>query len=220
MDVIAAVGVGMALGLKHAIEPDHVAAVATLLRREQGPIRAARVGAMWGVGHSVVLVAAAAALRFLGVAVPSRYAWFAELGVAAMLVLLGVFGARRVLRAVDGQAHDHDHAHTINSLQQTQTHLRALAVGAVHGMAGSSAAVLLAASANDTIGILPFTVLFGAGTVAGMSVATVLLGVVLGRASRRSERAHRALLLGASVVSVLVGIVLAAMLLRGGHAQG
>ncbi len=214
MDVIAAVGVGMALGLKHAIEPDHVAAVATLLRREQGPVRAARVGAMWGLGHSVVLLAAAAALRFLGVAVPSRYAWFAELGVAAMLVLLGVVGARRVLRGRD--EHGHDHAHTINSLEQTQTNFRALVVGAVHGLAGSSAAVLLAASANDTIGIIPFTVLFGAGTVAGMSVATVLLGVVLGRASRSSERVHRALLLGASAVSVMVGLVLAAVLLRAG----
>jgi nickel/cobalt exporter len=214
VDVIAAVGVGMVLGLKHAIEPDHVAAVATLLRREQGPVRAARVGAMWGLGHSVVLVTAAAALRFLGVAVPSRYAWFAELGVAAMLVLLGVFGVRRVLRG--RHEHDHDHAHTINALEQTQTNLRALAVGAVHGLAGSSAAVLLAASANDTIGILPFTVLFGAGTVAGMSVATVLLGVVLGRASRSSERVHRALLLGASAVSVMVGLTLAAVLLRAG----
>ncbi len=216
MDVIAAVGVGMALGLKHAIEPDHVAAVATLLRREQGPVRAARVGAMWGLGHSVVLLAAAAALRFLGVAVPSRYAWFAELGVAAMLVLLGVWGARRVLRGRDEHGHGHGHAHTINSSESTQTNLRALVVGAVHGLAGSSAAVLLAASANDTIGIIPFTVLFGAGTVAGMSVATVLLGVVLGRASRSSERVHRALLLGASAVSVMVGLVLAAVLLRAG----
>lgn len=216
MDVITAAGVGLVLGLKHAIEPDHVAAVATLLHREHGPVNAARVGAMWGLGHSVVLLIAAAAMRFLGIAVPSRYAWCAELAVAAMLVLLGLLAMRRVLR---GRSM-HDHAQTIHTVQQPQGHARALAVGAVHGFAGSSAAVLLAASANDTIGIIPFTVLFGAATVVGMSVATILLGVALGQASKRSEHVHHALMLGTSIVSVLVGIALAITLLRDGHTSG
>ena len=213
MSVAIALGMGLVLGLRHATDADHVAAVATLLQRELGTTGAARIGAFWGLGHSVVLIAAAALMQFTGVVVPARFAFAAELGVCAMLVALGVIGVRRAWRrGAPAEQHAHD-------IKTTHVH-RALGVGAMHGLAGSSAAVLLAAASNRELSPIAFMTLFSAGTVLGMALTTTLLGHALHRASRRSDRAHRSLLTVASASSIVLGVVLGALLLRGAAGAG
>lgn len=199
MSLVLALGTGLALGLKHAAEPDHVAAVATLLRRDQGLRGAARIGTFWGLGHSLVLIAAGALLQFTGLRVPARFSTFAELGVCAMLVVLGALGLRRARGA-------HTHGH--------RTARSAVGIGALHGLAGSSAAALLAAASAGSLGPLAFLVLFSVGTVAGMAATTAVLSVPLARAAQ-NERWQRALVRTACWVSIVLGLVLGALLVRG-----
>lgn len=84
------VGVGFLVGFRHAFEPDHLAAVTTLATRGRGLGHAARLGVAWGIGHTASVAIVAVALIVLGVHVPDRFYRIAEMGVALLLVLLGV----------------------------------------------------------------------------------------------------------------------------------
>ncbi len=210
MSLGVALSMGFVLGVRHAADADHVAAVATLLRREQGLAGAARVGALWGVGHASVIVAAGAVMTFAGVRISERFAVVAELFVCAMLVVLGAVGLHRA-RRVEPHTHDAHGSHEHGG----RSSLGALGVGAVHGLAGSAGAALLAAGASQSVGPIAFLSLFGAGTIVGMAVTTMALSVPLGRAAKRSTAGYRALLTVASVASALLGLGLGASLLRG-----
>jgi high-affinity nickel-transport protein len=207
VSVAVALGMGLVLGLRHATDADHVAAVATLLQREHTTVAAARIGALWGLGHGLVLIVAAALMQFAGVVVAPRFAFAAELCVCVMLVLLGVVGLRRARRT---HAEKID-THKIKSSQEN----RAIGVGAMHGLAGSSAVVLLAAASNEALSPVAFISLFSVGTVLGMALTTTLLSFALTRAARRSERMQTSLLTAASASSIVLGVVLGALLVRG-----
>jgi nickel/cobalt exporter len=208
MSAGAALSMGFVLGLRHATDADHIAAVATLLRREQGLGGAARIGGLWGVGHASVLVCAGAVLAALGWRVPPRAATVAELGVCAMLIVLGVVGLVRAWR-------DESPGPVRGTGLAARDAAGVLVVGAVHGLAGSAGAVLLAASAVGPSRTVPFLLVFGLGTIAGMSATTMAMSAALRGASSQSSRAHRALRLGASAASVGLGVVLGGWLLRG-----
>lgn len=218
MSLGVALSMGFVLGVRHAADADHVAAVATLLRREQGLAGAARVGALWGVGHASVIVAAGAVMTFAGVRISERFAVVAELFVCAMLVALGAVGLHRARRveSLAAESHTHGaHAHAHAHAHGGRSSWGALGVGAVHGLAGSAGAALLAASASQGLGAIAFLSLFGAGTIVGMAVTTMALSVPLGRAAKRSTSGYRALLTVASAASALLGLGLGASLLRG-----
>jgi nickel/cobalt exporter len=207
MSVGAALSMGFVLGLRHAADADHVAAVATLVRGDAGFVKAARVGGLWGLGHAVVLVSVGAVLAGAGWRVPARLATVAELGVCVMLVGLGVAGSLRAARE--------DRDASMESSSPARGGVGAIGVGAVHGLAGSGGAALLAASVAGPSRALLFLLLFGAGTIVGMSATTVAMSAALRRASSRSSRVRRSLLAAASAASVVLGIALGARLLRG-----
>src|SRR6185503_253403 len=90
LELVTSSGLGSLLGMRHALEPDHLAAVSTLVTGERSSAKAAWLGACWGVGHTLSLVAAGAVLVFLRAEMPPRAADGFELLVALMLVGLGV----------------------------------------------------------------------------------------------------------------------------------
>src|SRR5262245_11170825 len=90
LEVIAGSGLGSVLGMRHALEPDHLAAVSTLITSERGSLRAAWLGACWGIGHTLTLIAAGVVLLMLRAEMPAGAADAFELVVAVMLVVLGV----------------------------------------------------------------------------------------------------------------------------------
>jgi ABC-type nickel/cobalt efflux system permease component RcnA len=109
---------GFVLGMRHATDADHVIAVATIVSRERSLRGAAWIGGLWGLGHSVTILAVGGALVGLGVVIPPRVGLGMEFSVALMLVLLGVLSltdARRRVRRALGHRHDGeppaDHAH-------------------------------------------------------------------------------------------------------------
>jgi hypothetical protein len=210
---LAGVLLGLAVGLRHAFEPDHLTAVATLATETRDAKRGALLGALWGLGHTVSLVIVGIVLIAIGAALPVRLgAWF-ELGVCAMLVLLGV---RAILRSRElgprGPVHAHSHGDRTHVHAGADPHLhigrgvfalRPLAVGLVHGLAGSGAlTALVFAELPSTSARLGYITLFGLGSIAGMAAASAVVGVSL----RAMEGARRGITLVAGVVSIGLGI--------------
>ena len=207
---------GVLVGVRHAFEPDHLAAVSTLVTDARSAGRGALLGAIWGVGHTLALVIVGAALLAAGALVPPGLEAAFELAVALMLVGLG---ARAVVRAWrDGargplRAHDHGgdrHVHAAAAgghvhLGRWTLAWRPLAVGLVHGLAGSGAvtALVFAELASDAARVA-YIALFGAGSIAGMALASGLAGASLARLSLRDAHLRR-LAIVTGVLSIVVG---------------
>lgn len=193
MELLSVGGVGLILGFRHAFEPDHLAAVSTLAAGEHGARSAARLGAAWGLGHSLAVGAAVLLLIVLDIRLPDAVHRAAEVLVAFLLVALGVWTfARRQ------QRHP---APPLRSLRQS------FGFGLVHGLAGSgSIVVLVAAAAASHPARLASFLLFGLGTIAGMLVASLAVSQVAGSAGVHSPRWATAVRLTAAAASIAVGL--------------
>ena len=175
--LLAITVLGFFLGMRHAADADHVIAVTTIVSRHGSPLRAAVVGVLWGVGHTLTILVVGAGIVLLGWVVPPRIGLSLELSVGVMLILLGVVNLRAVLseaRAAHGHTHAHahgDYVHTHPHQHSPEVHphrpedtplarldrwlgglhpyelLRPLVVGIVHGLAGSAAVALLVLAA-------------------------------------------------------------------------
>jgi len=216
---------GVFSGVRHAFEPDHLAAVSTMVAGQRSPRASARFAAFWGIGHAAMLVLVAGVLMALERSMPERVANALELVVAVMLVVLGLDALRRAAKAMKrGPAFEHAHGAAAHAHPGTLAHvhvkgfsfaLRPLAVGTLHGLAGSGAlTALVAASSRSTSAGLVFIALYGLGATLGMAAVAGLAGVPLARLGR--SRVGSAALLGvAGGISVVVGIVWAVPFLRG-----
>lgn len=221
LGLLSIVGVGFLVGFRHAFEPDHLAAVTTLATRHRGLSHAARLGVAWGAGHTASVALVAVVLILLGVHVPEAFFRTAELGVATLLVVLGVSTlvaeARRHRRAL-GAPHAHAHAaHAPHSHDPAiRTVARSLWFGVAHGMAGSGAVVvLLVAAASSREAQFGYLLAFGVGTVAGMSIVSLLTGAVSGLAAARSASLARTIRVGAGLASAIVGVLLGWSVVQG-----
>jgi ABC-type nickel/cobalt efflux system permease component RcnA len=213
---------GIVLGFRHAFEPDHLAAVSTLASRQGSLWGAARLGLVWGLGHTATVGAIALVIVALGVRFPPALWPAAEVVVAALLVLLG--GAV-VWRYARGRWHLHLHAHDASSHLHLHSHAegaghahlhasadarRSLGFGVAHGLAGSGAIAVLVVAAAPSAGLrLAYFAAFGAGTILGMLAVSLTLGALVRFASRRGTRWATALHVGSACVSVVAGVALA-----------
>ena len=223
--IVAVLAIGGLLGLRHAFEPDHLAAVSTLATRPGGRRlwSAARLGLIWGLGHTVTVGGVALLIIALGVRLPAGLWPAAELLVAGLLILLGTLVIWRYVR---GRWHMHAHVHTaaaphfhLHSHAADPSHghthavvdaRRSLGFGIAHGLAGSGAiAALLVATIPDTMSRLVYFAAFSAGTIVGMLGVSLTLSVLVRFAAERSVRWATMLHVGAAVASVVAGVVLA-----------
>jgi hypothetical protein len=215
-DPLVGIALGIGLGARHALEPDHLAAVSVLAADGPGARRGLLIGALWGLGHTVSLLACGLAVTAAAARIPPRLTDMFEIAVAAMLVALGARALRRGRGA--GAAphghrgeHEHGHAHAAGPAGHTHVAPCALAispllVGAVHGLAGSGALVALATAALPTAGArVAFIALFGFGSVAAMSAVSGVAGWPLARLAR-SPAARRFLSVVAGTMSVALGM--------------
>jgi hypothetical protein len=216
LEIITTSGFGSLLGMRHALEPDHLAAVSTLVSGERSGCKAALLGVCWGIGHTLGLVLVGAALVALRTELPAHVADLFELAVAFMLVGLGlraIFHAAR--QGPNGPAHLHHHGRLVHRHAAGAPHLhvghwtlarRPLLVGAVHGLAGSGAlTALVLTTLPSTAARLTYMALFGIGSTAGMAALSGLLGWPIARFG-----SHHAVTRGVSLVvgtmSILLGI--------------
>jgi cytochrome c biogenesis protein CcdA len=200
--VIASCGLGLVVGMRHALEPDHLAAVSALVADEPRPHRASLLGALWGVGHSVSLIGAGALLLALRTQMPPRWADGFELFVAVVLIALGI----RSLRSIHRSRHSHTHVH-LGRL----TLARPFAVGIAHGLAGTGAITALAlATMPGRAAALIWIAAFAIGSILGMALISGVAGFPLQRLSR-APRAQSALLGAVGGLSLAVGLVWGAL---------
>jgi hypothetical protein len=206
---------GFLIGLRHALDPDHLAAISTVIVERPTRRRAAFLGACWGIGHSASLVGAGALLLLFRVSLPDRAAAGFELAVSLMLIALGVRSIRRSLHARHGEPVPHAHAGKVHvhAAGEEHFHVRSLTVarrpflvGVVHGLAGTGAITALALASMPTIeAALAYIGLFAIGSIAGMALLTGLAGVPIERLVRKPA-AHAVVMASVGVVSLLVGV--------------
>lgn len=216
---------GFLVGMRHALEADHLAAVATLARESRGVRDGALRGAVWGLGHTLTLFVVGGVCLFVGGVVPAGFARAAEAGVGAMLVVLGlqVFWRLRRQRVhlhahrhADGTVHLHAHPHAAAAPLDPERHhhshrssfpRRALVVGLVHGLAGSAALLLLALEATSSAWTgLAYIAVFGLGSVAGMALLSAAIAVPFAASAAWLTRVYRGLELAVGTTAVVVGL--------------
>ncbi len=215
---------GLALGMRHALEPDHLAALSTLLADRPRARAATWIGASWGLGHSIALFLVGGGLLLLRAELPAWLADLFELGVAFMLIGLGTRSIVRALRAgregVAARApHSHGGGPHVHTGPAHHLHLGRwtlargpLVIGLVHGLAGSGALTALVVSTIPGVGQgLLYMLLFGFGSVAGMAIVSGLSSLSL---ARMPHSPHVMARLGgaAGLLSLVVGVIWAAPL--------
>jgi high-affinity nickel-transport protein len=201
---------GLLQGLRHAFEPDHVVAVSTMIS-EQRAARA-RIGyaAAWGIGHATTLLVVCALLMLLRAKLPARLDAAFELAVSMMLIGLGGRALRHALRessVSQGEPHAHMRIHRhASGLPRGWRSIGPLAMGMVHGLAGSGAltALVVARLPSATAGVV-FIILFGLGATVGMSLVAGVAGVPLGQLLR-TRWGMPALLGVTGSVSLILGL--------------
>jgi len=200
-DPFTAILLGALLGFRHATDADHVVAVTAIVARERSLPRAARVGALWGVGHTLTLFVVGGAIVTFRLVVPPRVGLALEFSVALMLIMLGFANLR-----------------SRDETPAARTTARPFLVGLVHGLAGSAAvALLVLATVRSTLGALLYLLVFGLGTIGGMVAVTVLLAAPALYAGPRVARFQTGIRVAAGALSVAFGLVLAhALIVEGG----
>lgn len=164
-EMLAVLGLGLLLGLKHATDADHVVAVTTFVSQESSLLRSCWIGAFWGVGHTLSLSIAGLIVIGLKVTIPEWLSERLELGVAVMLVVLGANALFRTTRAAPVRSHSH-------------AGLRPLLTGMVHGAAGSAALMLLVLSTiRSPLEAFLYILVFGMGSILGMLAISFLLAL-------------------------------------------
>lgn len=213
---LAACALGFANGMRHALEPDHLAAVSTFVAGERSARATVRYAMAWGAGHGAMLVLAAGSLAAFRAELPASITDVFELVVAGALVALGVRSLRAAASAMrEGAALPHRHGdveHT-HAGPRDHVHVRGAAfarlpfvVGLVHGLAGSGAlAALVASHVSSAAYALAFVAIYALGAAVGMAALAGVLGVPLGKLAR-SPRAGAFLVGASAVVSLVVGI--------------
>jgi hypothetical protein len=243
-NLLAVVGLGFLLGMRHATDPDHVVAVTTIVSRQQSIRHAGLIGAFWGLGHTLTILVVGAGIIIFDLAIPVKVGLAMELAVGLMLILLGVlnlvgftqwitdrFTPRHPYAEVvhshphqhGSHRHEHIHAHAPEvhihleeapkgrlalALQKVGLYqmLRPLAVGIVHGLAGSAAvALLVLATIRDPRWAVIYLLVFGVGTIAGMIVITMAIGAPFAYTGKKFTSFNRGLAIVSGVVSVAFG---------------
>ena len=173
MTVFSILLVGLLLGMKHATEADHVAAVATLATRQASLVQTLQQGVAWGVGHTLSLMLFGGVVFVLGHAISPRLEQALETAVGIMLVILGADVLRRlIVKRVASHVHGDDLVR--------RWPLRAIAVGMMHGLAGSAALVMLSLKSLPSWSIgLGYIVVFGLGSIVGMALLSAAMALPL-----------------------------------------
>jgi cytochrome c biogenesis protein CcdA len=212
MTLLAILALGFVLGMRHATDSDHVLAVSTIVSRERTPLAAARIGALWGLGHSATILTVGGAIVLFGWVIPPRLGLSMEMSVAVMLVVLGIINLSGAISSIRRVAHRHHHAIERSTAEHTAppAKLRPLFIGVVHGVAGSAAvALLVLATIKTATTALLYLAIFALGTVAGMMLLTLLMSLPISALSRRFPHAERSLARVAGVASIAFGLFLA-----------
>ncbi len=224
---------GFLLGLKHATDADHVAAVANTVSKEQDIWKTVWIGVSWGAGHSVPLLILGTVILALSDIVLNRYESvvpYLEIAVGIMLVYIGISTASNVMRDKLNGAGHHDgiddepkvadskgtvsddgrRAGGFSAFGKPVLRGRSFAIGIVHGLAGSAAVMVgfLAMIESVWAGLF-YILLFSVGTMLAMGGLTIGMALPF-RASSTKQTLHSIITLASAALSFVVGVILIA----------
>ncbi|MFQ5573284.1 MAG: high frequency lysogenization protein HflD, partial [Nitrosopumilaceae archaeon] len=217
---------GLVIGLKHAFEPDHIVAVSTLISKQknnsqslkqrikEGTFKSSLIGAIWGAGHTTTLVLIGLLVYVLSINIPEVFFSGSEFLVGIMLIFLAfttlsnkkLFKIKHMHSHIhkDGTIHTHPHDHNGDHKHSHKSYL----IGCIHGLAGSGALlVVIAGSLNNVQDVLSFILIFGLGSVIGMTLVSSLIGIPFAL-SNKAFSLEKILRYVAGSVSFLIGITI------------
>lgn len=214
---------GLAIGLQHAFEPDHISAVTTQISKrkyktqavkqllKEGAFKSSILGALWGAGHTTTLVIIGLLLFLFSINIPSNIFLGFEFIVGIMLVILALttFSNKKLFKIKhihphlhsNGTLHTHPHNHDGDHKHTHKSYI----IGCIHGLAGSgSLVVLMASTLGDVETVLSFILIFGIGSVIGMTIISSLIGLPFAFTNKFGT-ASKALRYIACTASLLIG---------------
>jgi hypothetical protein len=219
-------GLGFVLGIRHALEADHAAAVASLSFNSRSISHTLRQGLAWGVGHTVTLLIFSSIVLLLGLAIPGRFAQGLEFFVGLMLLGLGIDVLRKIWTR-GWHLHVHDHAHhrphlhihahqKQNGQEPVTTHdhahpqgfpYRALFVGLMHGMAGSAALIILTLqTVISPMEAMMYILLFGLGSTLGMGLFSLVMAIPFWYTARSLTHWHHGMQICIGFLTIFLGL--------------
>jgi len=232
LGLLAALALGVVLGLRHSLDPDHVVAVSTIVSQYRNPLRSFWVGVSWGLGHTTTLLIIGIVIIALRLTISDRLALLLEFFVGVMLVGLG---AQVVYGFIKKKVHQHSHGHEeedhlhfhshVPAQNETQNEIlehhnasgvgkpflrkKSYVVGLVHGVAGSAALTLLVlASIDSPLAGLVYILLFGLGSILSMGVMTIFISFPFVYSANRLPNLNRIIQFGVGTLSILFGLFL------------
>jgi sulfite exporter TauE/SafE len=217
LSTFSILSIGFVLGLQHATEADHLAAVSTIVSEKKNLLTASLVGGLWGIGHTISLFAVGVLVIFLKLQISSVTESRLEACVGLMLVLLGLNALRKLFKASrvhlhshehDGYLHSHVHVHRKDANEASHHRLspRSVVIGMVHGLAGSAALMLLIVpTINSSAIALLYILIFGIGSIGGMMAMSFLLGLPFHFTAGRFDFLNRGIRLAAGLFSLTLG---------------
>lgn len=220
---ISILGLGLIVGMQHALEADHVAAVSSIAARRTRIVDIVKHGLTWGIGHTLMLFLSAGAAILKGSAISDRVAGRLETAIGVMLVGLGGHVLWRLWRDrvhfhqhnhAHGAQHVHAHSHAGETVKHERAHhshahgfrWRSLMVGLMHGMAGSAALLVLAVSqTGDPIQGLLYVLVFGIGSMLGMGTLSSAIALPLVLSARFLTWANSGLQAAVGATTLVIG---------------
>jgi len=215
---------GFIIGMRHALDADHLVAVAAISSQQPTMQNTIRHGLVWGVGHTTTLFLFGSIVLWMDTIVPEQLAHYLEVAVGFMLVALGTDVVRRVIRdkihyhrhqhnLSTEHFHAHSHAGDIAHTQSSHSHehgafpIRTLFIGFMHGMAGSAALVLLTLESIHSVAWgMVYMLIFGVGSLVGMAVISTIIAVSLSSSAKKLTWMHNGLQFGIGALSIGLGV--------------
>lgn len=220
LSILALLFFGFVLGLKHAVEADHLAAVSTIVAERKNIFSSTIIGGFWGVGHTISLLLIGTLVVFLKLQISESVEAKLEAIVGVMLVALGLNALRKLLKKDtihlhkhehEGHQHIHIHGHQKESAEKTHHILkfspRAIFIGMVHGLAGSAALMLFIVPtiASSAVALL-YILIFGIGSIGGMMLMSLLIGLPVHLTAGKFTALNKAILGIAGIFSFGLGV--------------
>ena len=222
MELLTLLLFGCLIGMQHALEADHLAAVAALSEKRSSRQALILRGGVWGLGHTITLLTICGVLLLLGASISARIEALLEFAVGVMIILLGanvlykVWHKRphfHVHHHRDGASHMHVHTHAGENVahdESSHEHRhhslgRVLLVGMMHGAAGSAGLLVLAAAADSITQAGAYVVAFGAGSIIGMATLSFVVSFPLRQMERCANWVNTAAFVSIGCAAIIIG---------------
>lgn len=212
--IITLLGLGFILGLKHALDADHVVAVSTIVSQVRGLKKSSLIGAVWGLGHTTTLLLVGLVILLFKLVIPNKVALFFEILVGFVLVILGI-GV--LIKATKEKIHLHKHKHDnidhthFHSHKESPSHIhmhKSFMVGMAQGLAGSAALMLLVLTTVKSVSEgLSYILVFGIGSILGMLIVSGILSLPF-LLTAKFENIHNYVKILVGIISIVLGFTI------------